>query len=264
MSLIFAGLVPHPPSSLSTIDQEAEKKLQKTIKAFKTIKENLYISAPELIIIISPHGQIEKNFFSLNNSPNLETDLSKFGDYENNQTWTGDYITASLIDTYCQNLNLPTILTADKKLDYGSAIPLLFVAQQLKNIKILPIYISSGLDNFKHFEFGQKIQNLIQQTTKRIAVLASADLAHTLNNNSPLGFKKNAQIFDKKIIESLENKNTTAILNLDQKIVNDAFSCGYKPLLILLGLLHKINCEFKNLAYENPFGIGYLSGYFNF
>ena len=60
----------------------------------------------------------------------------------------------------------------------------------------------------------------------------------------------------------LENKNTTGIANMDDKIVDSASECGYRSILILLGILKNMDYSFKNYSYEAPFGVGYLVGNF--
>ena len=51
---------------------------------------------------------------------------------------------------------------------------------------------------------------------------------------------------------------------MDEKIVGKAEQCGYRSILILLGVLKNMNYTFKNHCYESPFGVGYLTGQFLF
>ena len=102
------------------------------------------------------------------------------------------------------------------------------------------------------------------ESDKRIALLASGDLSHRLTTNSPGGFHKDGQKFDNQIIEMLETRNTVGIAQMDKELVANADDCGYRSILITLGVLQNMNYSFKNLCYEYPFGVGYLTGEFLF
>ena len=99
-------------------------------------------------------------------------------------------------------------------------------------------------------------------SNKRIAVIASGDLSHALNNDSPAGFQSAGPEFDKKIQELLEHHNLAGMLQLKQQFVRDAAECGFRSFLILMGILQGINYTYKSHAYESPFGVGYLTANF--
>jgi AmmeMemoRadiSam system protein B len=102
------------------------------------------------------------------------------------------------------------------------------------------------------------IKNIINQTNKRIAVVASGDLSHRLTKDAPAGYSPIGKEFDKKIIKLLKEKKIKEILNLDPKFVDQAGECGFRSILILLGVFKDINFDFDVLSYQGPFGIGYL------
>ena len=102
------------------------------------------------------------------------------------------------------------------------------------------------------------------ESDKRIAVIASGDLSHTLNKQSPAGYRLEGKKFDDLLISLLETRNTTGLANMDAGIVSKSEQCAYRSLLILLGILKDMNYSFKNLSYETPFGVGYLTGQFIF
>ena len=102
------------------------------------------------------------------------------------------------------------------------------------------------------------------ESDKRVALIASCDLSHGITTNSPAGFREEGKQFDETIIKLLESHNTSGIATLDPALVEKAAEDGYRPLLLLLGALKNINYEFKHLAYEYPFGVGYLTAEFIF
>ena len=153
--------------------------------------------------------------------------------------------------------DIPLQLNTNDFLDHGSAVPLYTLTENLKNVKIIPIY-HSGLSLKEHFNFGEKLKTQIFVSNKNIAVIASGDLSHALSKDSPAGYSPKGKKFDKKIIELLSAKKINEILNLDPEFIDNAKECGLRPFLIQQGILKDVNYKAKTLSYEAPFGVGYL------
>ena len=49
------------------------------------------------------------------------------------------------------------------------------------------------------------------------------------------------------------------MVNLDPKLIKDAGECGLKSIVTLMGILDEQEYKPEILAYQNDFGIGYLS-----
>jgi AmmeMemoRadiSam system protein B len=160
-----------------------------------------------------------------------------------------------------QEKNIPTVLQTEPSLDYGAAVPLYYLTKHLPKVKIMPISFSL-LNNKTHLDFGYLIKEQIMSSNERVAVIASADLAHTLKSESPAGFSPQARVFDDQVIENLKNHNTSGLLNLEPNICSEAAECGLRSILILLGILQRVNYDLKILSYEGPLGIGYLTANF--
>jgi len=257
MSLVFAAITPHPPLLIPTIGKEAIKQVDKTKKAMEKLEEDLYIARPDIIIIISPHGVLFPDAFSINTTPEYETDLRDFGDLATKLKFKGEMGLASRIHKACQNAKCATTMISEKYIDHGAAVPLFYLAQHLPNIDILPIGFSN-LDWKTHVDFGYTIKDQIMNSNKRVAVIASGDLSHALTTDAPAGFNTAGAEFDKKIQELLSTGNTAGMLQMDPKFVEDAAECGFRSALILMGILKGINYTYKSYSYEGPFGVGYL------
>ena len=118
----------------------------------------------------------------------------------------------------------------------------------------------SFLGYSKHVDFGVLLKEAIFSLDKRYAIIASGDLSHRLSLNAPAGFSPKAKEFDKKLIQLLKKKSLDGILNIEPDLIEDAGECGLRSILILLGVIKKMNYEFEVLSYEAPFGVGYLVG----
>jgi len=66
------------------------------------------------------------------------------------------------------------------------------------------------------------------------------------------------------LMELLSKSKIEEIINMDEDLLSEAGECGLRSILILLGILDKINYQPKLLSYDDAFGVGYLSMDFSF
>ncbi len=263
MSLVYSAITPHPPLLIPNIGKDKTEELVKTKKALEEIEQNLYLSKPHLIIIITPHEGIYDDTFVVNAHTTLQSHFQEFGDMETKKSWSGAPSIAAKIQHKTREENIATRLISNEELGHGASVPLFFLTSHLPNVQVLPLGYSKT-DAKSHLLFGEILKEVIMNSEKRIALIASGDLSHRLTTNSPGGFHKDGQKFDDKIIELLETHNTTGFVGLDPDMVANADDCAYRSILIALGVLKNMNYTFKNLCYESPFGVGYLTGEFGF
>lgn len=262
MSLVFAAMCPHPPILIPSIGKENLKKIRKTKNAMEYLTEIFYHRGAETVIIITPHTQIMADSFVINHSPVLKMDFSDFGDLDTKASFKNDLGLAYQIKESVET-KIPLILSTEEVLDHGCGIPLYYLAKGSKNVAVVPVSYSL-LDYSRHFEFGRAIKQIIFSTNKKIAVVASGDLSHCLTPDSPAGYSPQGKVFDKKLISLLKQNNSEEIINLDCKLVEEAAECGFRSLLILLGILDKVSYKTELLSYQSPFGVGYLTALFKF
>jgi len=261
MSLVFAGITPHPPLLLPTIGKEEVKKIEKTKKAFLQLEKELYATHPDIIIIISPHGSFFIDAFTINACPEFITDFKEFGDLATKIKFKGETMLAYKIRKTAFAQNLPTATISEPLLDHGSGVPLYFLMSHLKKCNLLQLGFCD-LSYKEHVEFGNIVQEVIQNTNKRVAVIASGDMSHCLTSEAPGGYAAEGKIFDEKIQSFLANQNLAGMLQMKPEFINSAGECGFRSLIILAGILQGINCDYRQLCYEAPFGVGYLTAYF--
>ncbi len=263
MSLVFAGITPHPPLLLPNIGKEETKKIEKTKRSLLAMEKIIYATHPDIILIISPHGSYFRDAFTINSCPEYETNFKEFGDISTKLKFKGDFSLAYKIRKHAFEQKLPTATIDENNLDHGSGVPLYFLTSHLKNFNLLEIGFCD-LSYKNHVEFGNILQEIILDSNKRIAVIASGDLSHALTSDSPAGFSPEGKIFDTTIQSLLSHKNIAGMLQLKQETISQAAECGFRSLLILSGILQGINCNYRQLSYEAPFGVGYLTAYYEF
>lgn len=257
MSLVYSAIVPHPPILIPSIGKENLNKLEETSRAFERIRKELIKNEVDTIFIISPHGMVQPKAFTINLSPEFHCDFRNFGDLETSRTWPGAISLAHRIREQLET-KAPLQMTTEHELDHGSAVPLFLLTENLKNIKIIPLYYS-GLNYDAHFKFGQLLKRELLFHKDKIAVIASGDLSHRITKDAPAGYSAKGKKFDKKFIDLLKQNKADEILKMDHELIHEAGECGLKSILILLGILDGIKHTPKMHSYEHPFGVGYLT-----
>jgi len=256
--IVFASICPHPPIIVPTIGAAADLKLvSKTIEAMEKLADKFSEVAPPTVIIISPHGPVNYNYFTINQSPTLAGHFHNFGDLDTELIFRNDKNLISEIQKESKKQDIPLQITNIKELDHGSLVPLYYLSQKHPNFKVVPLAYSY-LDLETHFEFGKILQSAIKNSKSKVAIVASGDLSHRLTPEAPAGYSPAGKEFDEKLIEMIKNKDIKGILNMDKKLVEEAGECGYRSIVILLGALDGLNWTPEILSYEGPFGVGYL------
>jgi len=263
MSLVFAALTPHPPLLIENIGRENMTKIQKTKEALERLEEDLYLSHPQVIFVISPHEAIHEEAFVVNVHEKFTSSFEEFGDVVTSKSWSGGIDFGAKIAHAGNNSHIPIQLVNEEKIRYGASVPLTYLTAHLPNIRIVPIGYS-GLSSKDHVAFGELLKEIILVSEKRIAVIASGDMSHCLTKKSPADYSPRGKEFDEKIQELLHTRNTLGLTQIEEPLVKQSHQCIYPSLLILLGILKNIDYQFENYCYEHPFGVGYLTGNFHF
>ncbi len=192
----------------------------------------------------------------MNQSPQFTATFAAFGDLTTKKIYQGDIGLTHKIKESLE-ASIPLQLISEEKIDHGISIPLHYLATELPKIKIIPAY-HAGLSNEAHYKFGKALGHEINYSTAKVAVVASADLAHNLTKNAPAKYSPQGKKFDQKIIIYLQENKFKEIVGIDERLSNAAQQCGLKPILMLLGILDGIHHKPKLLSYEYPFGVGYM------
>ncbi|MBT4277208.1 AmmeMemoRadiSam system protein B [Candidatus Falkowbacteria bacterium] len=255
--LIFSAITPHPPILIPSIGKDNLNQITKTKEAMETLGEELYALQPDTIIIISPHGLVQQDSFSVQMSDKYYGDFQNFGDLDTKFEFEPDISFINKIKIRAEKKNLPVQLIDESFMDHGALVPLYYLAKNMPKVKIVPIAFSF-LSYQDHFEFGRYLKKTIIRSNKRIALIASGDLSHCLTDDAPAPYSPKGEIFDKKLIQIMEKKNYGDLLNFDKELIEEAKECGLRSFTVLSGALSEIECEPQLLSYESPFGVGYL------
>ena len=260
--LIYGALVPHPPIILAEIGGEERKKAARTVQAMETLARRLTAAAPETILIFSPHGPVFRDGLAIRGGKRLEGDLARFGAAKT-WRWEVDQELSRAILAETKKENLPCVeLSAEElfrygigpELDHGVLVPLSFLAGE--EVRLVATGMSL-LPWVEQYALGVAIGRAVRNSPRKIAVIASGDLSHCLKPGSSAPYDPRGKEFDETLIAHLRTGKREALLALDPVLVEKAAECGFRTLLMLLGVFDGIKAEIEVLSYEGPFGVGY-------
>lgn len=257
--LKFVSICPHPPIIIPTIGAPADLKVvSKTIEGMEKLAEKFAEAKPETVIVISPHGPVDINQFTITQSPVLAGHFYNFGDSDTELIFKNDLDLIKEIEKECKATKISLRLANIGELDHGILVPFYYLTQKHPNFKVVPIAYSY-LDLETHFKFGQMLYKTCSMKPEaKIGIIASGDLSHRLTSDAPAGYSPRGKEFDEKLVELLRKKDIKGILKMDSGLVEEAGECGYRSIIILLGALNGLNWTPEILSYEGPFGVGYL------
>ena len=255
-SLVFAGIAPHPPIMVPEVGRNAIAQVRSSIEAMANLTERVTTAGAETIIIISPHAPLEADAFIAYEGPQLYGD---FANFRSPETTIQAQLDEELLDEITRVANADNLAVSKIKaqLDHGTAVPLYFLQRNGWDGRVIALGYSF-LSNEAHVRFGKCIRKALEKVGRRVAFIASGDLSHRLKPDAPAGYNPEAHFFDEEVVDAIRTNSTMRIVEIDTEMRSMAGECGYRSMLVAIGVAQgeESNCEVIN--YEAPFGVGYL------
>lgn len=254
--LVFAGIAPHPPIMVPEVGGDAIAEVRASIEAMAMLTERIIENKAETIVLISPHAPLEAVAFVAYDGPMLRGDFSMFRAPAATVEAQLDDGLLTEITRVAEERDLIT-LRIRGELDHGTAVPLYFLQRNGWTGKVVALGYSF-LSNEEHLRFGNCIRQAIATVKRSVAFIASGDLSHRLKPGAPAGYNPYAHLFDEEVVDAIRCSATTRITNIDQDLRRLAGECGYRSMLVALGVAEDAKPSCEVLSYEAPWGVGYL------
>lgn len=261
MALVFAAILPHSPLFIPSIGKENTGTLAKTIEAMKDVTKRLIAAKPETIIILSNHPiGVSNNLKSLtfNIHSRYDVNFEEFGEYGMRLNIPGDIAMAHHLKRRFDTLREKYTITisSQEKLDGSISATLFCLLKSPFNVKLVPINDTIE-DGRPEFIIGERLRRPIYQEKTRIALVASLNLSHRLNELSPAGYSAKAKIFDQRVLEAILKKHPLIMARFKKETLLEVRECALRPLMLLFGIVKNTHYTPEILSYESPFGIGH-------
>lgn len=264
--ILYAALTPHPPLIVPEIGAEDINQVTATIKAMKAVLAQLAATKPDLVVVLTPHGNVFSDCFSILEEAELHGDFKNFGRADINMQYVNDLDFVYQLQKNSRENDLYLLGISrenaqkhrlNSELDHGILVPLYYLEQTGIKAQIAAISIGM-LSSIDLYKFGTLIQKTADQLKRRVAIIASGDMSHRLKAEGPYSFHPDGSVFDEQIRELIRLGNIEAILNISSDLRENAGECGYPSIVIMLGALDGYELKSKVFSYEGPFGVGYL------
>src|SRR5690554_6048856 len=260
--LIYGALVPHPPIILKEVGGAEREEAMSTIKAMETIARRIRGFSPDTVVIFSPHGPLFQDGLALRGGAALKGDLKRFG-ASLSWEWEND---GKLLDSILKEIEMEKIpaveFTPDlaaqfrisTELDHGVTVPLSFLGSPEYRL------VATGMTMLpwdKQYILGAAIGRAIRKSEKKTVVIASGDLSHALKEHGPAPYNLRGAEFDQTLVRLLKEDRIEEFFQFKSDFVEQAAECGFRTLLMLLGVFAGLSMSIEVLSYEGPYGVGY-------
>ena len=258
MPIIAAVAVPHPPIILPEVGHGEEKKIQKTIDAYRTVMERAAVLQPDTVVVTSPHSVMYADYFHISPGKGTSGDFTQFRAPEVEVEVAYDEEFAKALSKRCRDslLAAGTLGERNGALDHGTLIPLRFLQEHPLNCKVVRIGLS-GLPARDHYALGRYIAETAEELERRVFLISSGDLSHKLKEDGPYGFAEEGPEFDRRTMEALGKGDFLSLLEMDGDLAEGAAECGLRSFWIMAGAMDGKKVKAEALSYEGPFGVGY-------
>ncbi len=259
MSVLAAFMVPHPPLIIPEVGRGGEDQIIETTRAYDKVSEMVAEIQPETIIIISPHATMYSDYFHI--SPGIAA-RGSFANFRAGQVTFIEEYDADLVKEISaiarEDDDFPagTLGEVDKELDHGTMVPLWFVRKNYKGGKIVRIGLS-GLPLTEHYRMGQIIKQAVENTGRKVVIIASGDLSHKLQEYGPYGYAPEGPVYDNRIMDVCGRGAFGELFEFDEVFCEKAAECGHRSFVIMAGALDGVKVSASRLSHQDVTGVGY-------
>ena len=258
MSIIAAFMVPHPPMIVPEVGRGSEKQIEKTIRAYEKVADEIAVLKPDTIIISSPHSIMYSDYFHISPGTRATGSFAEFGAPQVRFDVEYDEELVNLLSDKAETSHFPagTLGEKRKELDHGTMVPLWFILKQYKDFKLVRTGLS-GYDLLKHYEYGMLIKNAVEELGRNVVYVASGDLSHKLQDYGPYGFAEEGPVYDKRIMNVCSEGRFGELFDFDDNFCEKAAECGHKSFVIMAGTLDGKAVQATQYSHEDVTGVGY-------
>lgn len=265
MSVVYGGVVPHPPIMVPEVGGREAGRVKATQDALVELGRRIKASGAKTLVIISPHAPVLQEAIAVNLAARYKGDLGNFGAPGVRFDLAADRELGMEIERQATELGLRVmdvnelgprgLLRTPVDLDHGVTAPLYW----LENPARAYVAVSMAFMPLERlYAFGTAIRRAAEALQRPTAVVASGDLSHRLLPGAPAGYDPQGKVFDEEVVRLIERADVEGLISLEPDLVERAGECGYRTIIMMLGAFDGHQVEAEVLSYEGPFGVGYM------
>jgi AmmeMemoRadiSam system protein A len=259
---VFGIIAPHPPIIVEAVGGSRAKVTGDSLDALSRAAAALEAWGPETVVVMSPHSPTYSDAFVIETAPRLSGSFEQFGAPQARYEYRTDVDFARALLQLLAEKGVPAVDRAleprlsSGTLDHGVMVPLSFLDPSGRwPVVVLSL---SYLPYESHREMGEAVAEVARQLGRRTAFVASGDCSHRLTRDAPAGYSPRAADLDAAIVEHVREGDLAGLADIDPEIVEAGGECGLRS-FIALGGFAGTGVPAHVLAYEGPWGVGYLT-----
>lgn len=265
----FTGTVfmPHPPVIVPEVGKGREKEAHVTIAGMEKASKWAASKKPDIIIVLSPHGNMMRDCVTILGDDILEGSFASFGCRNISIKKRTSEKMLNNIESKFLELDIPNLVfkkdmsavfRSKPSLDHGCLVPLYFIDKYWDKYEI--VHITPGFFGSNEYKkIGQAISAAIDIMDKKVMILASGDLSHRLKDERPYDYHPDGTKFDNAVFKALESCDLNILTDLSSNVLYNAGQCGYGSFIAGMSAMSDKKCKSVIYSYEGPFGVGYLT-----
>jgi aromatic ring-opening dioxygenase LigB subunit len=267
MTLIYACIAPHAGDLIpeTAVDGNNVALTRRSMQQMGAYLESL---DPEIIAIVDPHGFRVQNALSISIAERAVAEWSP----EVKLDFSMDSELANSIADRAMELNVPVVRymygssggpDCFVPLDWGAVVPLYFMGHRYRSkpriVQISPMRL---LPNQIHYDFGRALGDVLRESDKRVALIASADQGHAHHAQGPYGYDPASAEYDAWMQEVIQSNRLDRLLTVDPALLEHCKPDSLWPTLVLAGALKENPMQARFLSYEVNVYFGILCAEF--
>ena len=259
---VFGIISPHPPIFVPAVGGQEALVASKSLEGLAIGARALAAFAPDVVVLISPHAPLLTDTFLVETGEHLSGSLAVFGDTDR-YAWPGDPELATRIVDELDSADIPSMARdGDPRLepgmlDHATIVPLSFLEPtQRVRLVVLSLSYRSYAD---HRRLGSIVRQCCDDLDRRPAFIASGDMSHRLKPGAAAGYSPRAKDLDARIVELVRAGRLDELSLIDPSLIEAGGECGLRSLIALGGFAGDDPVPTRVLAYEGPWGVGYLT-----
>jgi aromatic ring-opening dioxygenase LigB subunit len=276
VTLVFAAIAPHGDLAIpEACDAEHRDLARATQDAMRQLGRRFETARPDAVIVFTPHNVHVQGHLAVVVSGRIAGILEETGEAVGVQDSAGSirldvpvdrglahHVLSSLHEAGVPALGISyggnDPQTASFPLDWGSLIPLWYMGGRLDPpVPVVCVAPARDLTPEQHVAAGRAIGQAAADSSKRVALVASADHAHTHRAGGAYGFHPAARQFDELVVAAVRDDDLGRLAAAEQQLLEDAKPDSWWQLLMLNGALGD-QWEGELLSYEAPTYYGML------
>lgn len=258
----FGIIAPHPPIMVEVVGGARTQVTKDSLDALHTANLAIHAYDPDLIVIMSPHGPALADAFAIDTSERAAGTFGQFGAARPRYEYSGRPDFAHALIARAEREGIPVVdRAADPRLDpghldHGVLVPMSFLDPEGRwpLVELSLSYLPYEL----HRKLGVLVRAVADELGVRTAFVASGDCSHRLTADAPAGYSPIARDLDAAIVEHVQRGDFLGLMHLDPGLVEAGGECGLRSFITLGGFIGD-DSPARVLAYEGPWGVGYLT-----